>query len=42
MTLLATDASYRARLSAGAVARAQDMTWDAAAQALYSSFAARG
>ncbi len=41
MTLLATDAGLRARLSADAVARAQHMTWDAAAQALYSSFAAR-
>lgn len=40
MILLATDPGYRARLSAGAVARAQHMTWDATAQALYSSFPA--
>jgi glycosyltransferase involved in cell wall biosynthesis len=37
MVLLANDASYRARLSAGAVMCARQMTWDAAAQALYPS-----
>ncbi|MFZ0746114.1 MAG: glycosyltransferase family 4 protein [Terracidiphilus sp.] len=37
MILLATNPDYRARLSAGSIARAKQMTWDAAAAALYSS-----
>ncbi len=37
MVLLATDAGYRARLSANAVTRAREMTWDVAAEALYSA-----
>jgi len=37
LLLLATDGNYRARLSAGASERAQQMTWDIAAQTLSSS-----
>jgi glycosyltransferase involved in cell wall biosynthesis len=37
MILLATDAGHRARLSANALTRARQMTWDVAAEALYSS-----
>jgi glycosyltransferase involved in cell wall biosynthesis len=36
MIRLATDSSYRAHLSANAVVRAHQMTWDAAAQSLYT------
>ena len=37
MILLATDAGYRARLSANSIMRAREMTWDVAAQTLYAS-----
>jgi glycosyltransferase involved in cell wall biosynthesis len=37
MILLATDSACRARLSANAVNRAQQMTWDVAAENLYAS-----
>ena len=36
MILLATDAEHRARLSANALTRARQMTWDVAAECLYS------
>jgi glycosyltransferase involved in cell wall biosynthesis len=37
MTLLATDAEFRARLAANAVPRARESSWDGAAEAVYSS-----
>jgi glycosyltransferase involved in cell wall biosynthesis len=37
MIALLTDADHRARLSANAITRAQQMTWDIAAQSIYSS-----
>jgi hypothetical protein len=40
MILLARDAGIRAKLSAGAVTRARQTTWDAAADMLYTSFTA--
>jgi glycosyltransferase involved in cell wall biosynthesis len=39
MILIATNKELRARLSAGAIARARQMTWDAAAAAVYSRIA---
>jgi glycosyltransferase involved in cell wall biosynthesis len=40
MILLARDAGIRAKLSTGAVTRARQTTWDAAADMLYTSFTA--
>jgi hypothetical protein len=38
MIALANDSELRARMSAGAVARARQVSWDAAVDSLYSSF----
>lgn len=39
MIQMATDSEYRASLSTGAIARARQMTWDVAANAVYSQIA---
>lgn len=41
MILLASNPRYRAQLSAGALARARQMTWDRAAETVYSQLEAR-